>query len=233
MKRSPIKIGLVLLGYFAAGAVVSVVVAWGIAVWVPLPLQTKFAPSERIPDSLHMVPADWPSLITVRRRVYFGVTETRASFDLERVRSADARWFIRHEEHGWPLRSMEWWVMIRMPHKVPGQTPWQNGIAIPSWVPRFKSPNTEYSRSIGLHPDMPGFAINAVFYGAILWVTAACVQRFRSSVRRRGGLCPKCAYPMGISGKCTECGHDLPRRVVSVRGDGAGWAAIGERASEG
>lgn len=36
MKRSPIRIGLVLLGYLAAGAVVNVVVAAGCALWMPL-----------------------------------------------------------------------------------------------------------------------------------------------------------------------------------------------------
>ena len=32
----------------------------------------------------------------------------------------------------------------------------------------------------------------------------------RSQVRRRRGLCPKCAYPVGASPVCTECGTPIP-----------------------
>ncbi len=35
----------------------------------------------------------------------------------------------------------------------------------------------------------------------------------RRFLRVRRGLCPKCAYPMGESSVCTECGRALPKRA--------------------
>ncbi len=54
-----------------------------------------------------------------------------------------------------------------------------------------------------------GFAVNTFLYAALLWLPFV-VRRF---VRVRRGLCPKCAYPIGESAVCTECGKALPRRA--------------------
>ena len=52
----------------------------------------------------------------------------------------------------------------------------------------------------------PGFAINTMFYAAILWLLFAAPGRARRWRRIRRGLCIKCAYPIGTSDVCTECG---------------------------
>ncbi len=52
----------------------------------------------------------------------------------------------------------------------------------------------------------PGFAINTVFYAVILWLLFAGPFALRRQRRIRRGLCPKCAYPVGTSEVCTECG---------------------------
>jgi len=83
MKHSPIKIALTALGYLTAGAAVTIGVAWGIAIWVPMPRVASDRASEVTPRSLHMVPADWPSPIIVSRGENIGITETQASFDVE------------------------------------------------------------------------------------------------------------------------------------------------------
>ena len=51
-----------------------------------------------------------------------------------------------------------------------------------------------------------GFAINTVFYAAILWLLFAGPFALRRRRRIKRGLCPKCAYPVGTSDVCTECG---------------------------
>ena len=56
----------------------------------------------------------------------------------------------------------------------------------------------------------PGFAINTIFYAAILWVVFFAPGRIRRTIRRRRGLCPACAYPIGTSPICTECGAAVP-----------------------
>ncbi len=60
-----------------------------------------------------------------------------------------------------------------------------------------------------LRPNWPGFAVNTLFYAALLWLPFV-VWRW---VRVRRGFCPKCAYPMGESSVCSECGKALPDRA--------------------
>jgi hypothetical protein len=58
-------------------------------------------------------------------------------------------------------------------------------------------------------PIWPGFAINTIFYAAILWLLFFAPGSLRRMIRRRRGLCPACAYPVGTSPVCTECGQRL------------------------
>ncbi len=44
---------------------------------------------------------------------------------------------------------------------------------------------------------------------ALIWGPFS-LRRF---LRVRRGLCPTCAYPMGESAVCTECGRDVPKRA--------------------
>ena len=92
--------------------------------------------------------------------------------------------------------------------------------------------------AIPFRPIWPGFAANTIFY-APLFATLCFLIRvgyrnphvvrirqvlvgvhdalmFRRVIRRRRGLCPKCAYPMGDSPVCTECGEPLPKREAAT-----------------
>ncbi len=57
----------------------------------------------------------------------------------------------------------------------------------------------------------PGFAVNTLLYAAVLWLLVPGPFALRRFLRVRRGLCPKCAYPMGESSVCTECGRELPQ----------------------
>jgi hypothetical protein len=64
-------------------------------------------------------------------------------------------------------------------------------------------------RAFPLMPMWPGFAINTVFYAGILaggWMLFAAPGMIRRRGRIKRGLCPACAYPVGTSSVCTECG---------------------------
>ena len=74
----------------------------------------------------------------------------------------------------------------------------------------------KFARRLPLKPIWPGFTINTVFYAGILWVLFAAPFALRSRIRIRRGLCPACAYPVGDSAVCTECGEAVTPR----RGDG-------------
>ena len=56
-------------------------------------------------------------------------------------------------------------------------------------------------------PIWPGFAVNTIFYAAILWSLILGPMVVRRFIRQRRGLCPKCAYPRGESDVCSECGR--------------------------
>src|SRR5262245_47154104 len=58
----------------------------------------------------------------------------------------------------------------------------------------------------------PGFAINTVFYAAVLWVLVAGIRGpgfIRRRIRIKRGLCPSCGYPIGSNPRCTECGKPV------------------------
>jgi len=61
-------------------------------------------------------------------------------------------------------------------------------------------------RVLPLRPIWSGFAINTIFYAAILWMIFAAPFALRRHRRIKRGLCPACAYPIGTSEVCTECG---------------------------
>ncbi len=55
----------------------------------------------------------------------------------------------------------------------------------------------------------PGFAVNTLFYAAILWLLIPGPFALRRLVRRRHGLCPACGYDMKHAKHdqgCPECG---------------------------
>ncbi len=71
--------------------------------------------------------------------------------------------------------------------------------------------NTAWSttwRLIPLMPMWPGFAVNTLFYSAIIWLFAFAPFKLRRYVRHKRGRCIKCAYDLrsDFSAGCPECG---------------------------
>ncbi len=67
-----------------------------------------------------------------------------------------------------------------------------------------------------LRPIWPGFAINTLVHATFLWLLIPGPFVLRRFIRVRRGLCPACAYPMGESHVCSECGNAVPSRKVTV-----------------
>jgi hypothetical protein len=63
-------------------------------------------------------------------------------------------------------------------------------------------------------PLWPGFAINTIFYAAMLWLLWIAPGKIRRFIRVRGHRCPACGYQIdsapGIGPVCSECGAALP-----------------------
>ena len=71
------------------------------------------------------------------------------------------------------------------------------------------------ARMAPLAPIWSGLVINTAFYATLVWLLIHGLSALRRLLRVRRGLCPKCAYPMGESAVCTECGGAvLPGRAL-------------------
>jgi hypothetical protein len=67
-----------------------------------------------------------------------------------------------------------------------------------------------------LRPMWHGAVGNTLLYAAILWLPFWGAPALRRAVRRRRGLCPRCAYPVGDGERCSECGTPVPARRAST-----------------
>ncbi len=169
------------------GAVVNVAVAWGCARW---PRYANWiSPDE---DVVPLFDADIDMLwerrgLGVEIRVFVGTDSNQRHV------------YGTHVLSGLPARSMsgETWDA--------GQRPkWSNRRAM--FVGRAFIP---------LRPIWPGFAVNTLFYATLLWLVIPGPFVLRRFLRMRRGLCQKCAYPMGESAVCTECGKSLSKHAVA------------------
>lgn len=118
---------------------------------------------------------------------------------------------------GWPMLSLRyWWLMPAgwEPH-------WSNSAVDPTIesgglvrVPRRFLPRGNRN-DLPYLPIWPGFIFNAAFYAIILWMVFQSPFVLRRMVRRRRNLCPACAYPIGISNVCTECGGEVHQQKTN------------------
>ena len=106
-------------------------------------------------------------------------------------------WVVSEQARGWPCLSMSG--------------------ALRATTVSERRPSQCWSLTIGmtalpLRPIWPGFAVNTIFYAVVLWMLCYSALALRRFIRVRRGLCPTCAYPMGESSVCSECGRELPNR---------------------
>ena len=70
-------------------------------------------------------------------------------------------------------------------------------------------------RPLGAFPLWPGFAINTIFYAAILWMMFVMPGALRRKRRSQRGLCIHCDYDLrgapADSANCPECGKPMSR----------------------
>jgi hypothetical protein len=83
---------------------------------------------------------------------------------------------------------------------------------------------SRYQREVLLpvRPLFPGFAINTIFYAAVLWMLFAVPGAVRRRVRRTRGQCASCGYSLrghghdDPGGKCPECGANSVAAAAAV-----------------
>ncbi len=55
--------------------------------------------------------------------------------------------------------------------------------------------------------------INTIFYAVMRWLLFAAPGFVRRRYRIKRGLCPSCAYPVGESDLCSECGKPVRKHA--------------------
>ena len=230
MKRRLTKLVVFLL----LGAILNVAVAWGCAIWSPIADIPSVKASEFTPrDGELPFPQDWLALPDNgnARLVRYGSRSHGIGFRSINNSWSNA-WLGVHKmfpdvalyEHvaGWPFRSMRcdgYFRFMRYAESYERRNTltWSGGIR----APRILSPRSmqqlgvfTHPRPLPLRPTWPGFAINTVFYAAILWLLTLGPFTARRIIRCKRGLCINCGYDLpgasggggGGGGVCPECG---------------------------
>ncbi len=227
---------LIIAFFLLLGAVVNVAVAWGCALWQPWPSSWASSASES-PTQYGSGFSGWSVKVwrgqawarvlsrwTIRESGSIQSSSEPAAEEVLPSWAASARpsgigppgkVLLRFvESRGWPTLAMrsEWETEGRA-GVVLASVQVTRGYLISS--DRSKPWDVENPRVMPLRPIWPGFALNTLFYAALLWLLIPGPFALRRFLRLRRGLCPKCAYPMGESGVCTECGGALARHHVA------------------
>ena len=216
MRRRLLTIAIFLL----AGAVVNVAVAWGCGVLVTdyntLRVQTvEFDNQEAFlhftafgselvrqgPTSL----GRWEDIGTPAQAI--GPSH-RGWGVLRKGRSGSFGMGVE-EAQGWPTRSLRWYLLVggslRGGIDLGGERSYsidEEGRS--ALISIYQVGN----RTIAFIPIWSGFAINTLFYAAILWLVIPGPFALRRLIRQRRGLCLACGYDLrhGEHEACPECG---------------------------
>ena len=211
MKRWALRLCVLLL----LGAIINVAVAWGIAGFVSVPIRKGFFRELPLEDAraywLSHAPQAWHGSEIIEGNAVESWAFGRADLLVTTMEDIGKQSVgITYDHTGWPLLSMQYTATIVV----------NGGVAHTEcqWCWRLKSDWLK-SKTLPLCPLWPGFAINTVFYAAIWWGVSllfATPFALRKRWRIKRGLCLKCAYPIGTSERCTECGASRMVRLLDA-----------------
>ncbi len=201
--------------FLLAGAVVNVAVAWA-CTWalngfVGVDTDKTVVPSDelaanllssRLGDKVFNELADYSGLVE------YGLGWSWMSIGGRYYRPMPDSATLWMHTLGWPMLSMRWEAISLSQSVTPGSR-WYRW----AWVTPMRW--TQHERVVlPLLPIWPGFAVNTVFYAALLAVLFYSPFALRRFIRVRRGLCPACAYPRGQADVCSECGKPLAGRMT-------------------
>jgi len=227
MKRCLFTLGVLL----AVGGILNVAVAWVIAIAVPIvttPSETNMTCNEvegwavkrwRRPG-LEFVQSMRSTLLAPNPPTHMGIPKRGNPAELlprhgsfvpdpayvSGKRDSDDRAI---STSGWPFLTLwcDYELYGGMLMAVSGgiETP----IKEPDYTDYYPGFRRQWPRALPLRPLWVGFAANTFFYAAALWLTLIAPFALRRWRRIKRNLCPACAYPIGTSPVCTECGQPV------------------------
>lgn len=198
--------------FLILGAIVNVGVAWGCAL-----RSLSFGGSPRTALKSQwprIAPPDFPDIAEyLEDDKTYGFRQIVASAH-HRYISTEARWSDASDNPLWiqgvfqcglPCLSLEWTADFSAERTV---QLWNiSGIEPPIFLQRAN----DNSKRLAYSLLWPGFAINTAFYALLLWFPFALLGFVKRQRRMKRGLCLACAYPVGVSEVCTECGRPVGR----------------------
>lgn len=124
-------------------------------------------------------------------------------------------------QSGWPMRSLcgsRWsgqWdgaiVSVQAALGLPHRADTAQQFAGAFLIARSGGGGTEH-RLLPWGMLLRGFIVNTIFYALVLWLLIVMPLAARRALRRRRRLCVQCAYPIGTSAVCSECGAAVVRQ---------------------
>lgn len=209
MKRRLTKLVIFLL----LGAVLNVAVAWACAAWIDLTGVFPRGTSPRKYSRYHWQVFDHFDRIGASRMAWRvpPVTITGGRSNLDSYMESLPQELEPHLElgrvldrRGWPLLSMQCTFVDT------AQDVWNPVYQVDDGIKLTATPGSDERglRALPLRPLWPGFAINAIFYAALLWLLFFGSLTARRIIRRKRGLCVACGYDLrgDLDGGCPECG---------------------------
>ncbi len=209
MKRRITKLVVFLL----LSSVVNVAVAWGCVLWSGRTVDRE--PFEDISDPFawpREAPADWPVAQKQKMLRSWCLREllTIAHAPMQAPNPPPGTvlgWGMTVFQAGWPCRTLE---SKHVQVNVTGgrfALDFKPAVTLPANLNFLKVNEARY-RTLPLRPTWPGFAINTIFYAAILCLLTLGPFTARRMIRRKRGLCTKCGYDLrgAEHDACPECG---------------------------
>ena len=206
-KRTLLMVLLLLTG----GAIINVAVAWGCVLWIEGP-SGKETLENSWPET---APTTWEEDARTYIRFNWASTKKTSYGGLRTGEAAMAVMYVH--ESGAPFRTLKRIIRqvnyagesLGRPDQAKPQN-WSEGIV---WPERLDWMNRHIERVVPATPIWPGFAINTVFYAAILWMLWLAPGFVRRRVRSMRGRCRVCGYSLHNrapdSTRCPECGAEI------------------------
>jgi hypothetical protein len=227
-----------------AGLVISLLVAWAAALWSPLDYEARWttygAPPPQQPRDLSAELLSGVRVADARalRFEYMRVSAVGLRFEESTVSgysvpfpspsspfqiSSDqaATRTLRSWRAGWPVRCFEGTATYTIPGYVEEPGAWVIRIA-PRLRPYWRKwwwwyrPQDDY---LPFQPMPVGLLVDTIIYAAAALLLARAPISLRTYLRRRRGLCGRCAYDLRSlphNTPCPECGTPGPARTVTA-----------------
>jgi hypothetical protein len=189
------------------GFVLTVLVAWASALWLPNPKLTAVAQARARST---WIPAGHDLEHTFSGTRLGATTWQIQGTNLDTARPAFDSFVTNVGEWGLPMRALGFMNIYDDKAKASVSPAWKRGVLTPPWVSAWAmrlNPNgTVYHAALPIVPLWGGLIVDSVFWGLATF-GAARLFAWRRGVRRvRRGKCRRCAYELGDLAACPECG---------------------------